>query len=519
MTRDVNRPSTGPLVAVGWDAAEPSLIEAWMEDGTLPNLRRLRDEGGYRRLMSSADLLVGSPWPTFYTGTPPEVHGTYHFLQWRAESMSNVRPEPDWLPVVPFWHDLGSADRRSLIIDVPMAPPPLPFNGVEISGWSSHDRLGPPRSFPDDVLRAVVREFGDCPLGDELFGCPSMRSAFRIRDEILASTRLLADVAVAWLRRKPWDFALVAFGATHRGGHRLWDSSGIRGSVRPEDSRAIATALQEIYVACDDALGRIRDAAPPAAKVVVFSLHGMGPNTSRVELLPEMLARILHGRAALPSSARLGHAVQSVLNRFPVEWRHAVKTRLPVSLKDWLTETWFTGRGDRSTQRAFSLVADLHGYIRLNLRGRELNGTVQPGDEVEDLCARIEAGLKSFVDADTGEPVVDAVVRIDRRGLSGERLQRLPDLVVTWHPSPSCRHRAVVSTELGTIRWPTPGKPPYGRSGNHRSDGFVTGLGDDGAGGHIVDLAPSFMAYLGVPPRASMRGRPLLSWDIEGGAS
>ena len=516
MTHAVHRLLNGPLIAVAWDAAEPSLVETWMEAGVLPNLRRLREEGGYRRLASSAELLAGCPWPTFYTGTPPETHGIYHFLQWRAESMSNARPDPAWLPAGPFWHDLGSAGRRSLVIDVPMAPPPVPFNGVEISGWSSHDRLAPPQSFPEDVFQSVVREFGDCPLGDEIFGCPNVRYALRIRDEVLESTRRLAELTASWLRRDAWDFLLVAFGATHRGGHRLWDSSGIRGAPRVETSAAIATALKEIYAACDDALGKIRDAAPPGSTLVVFSLHGMGPNTSRVELLPGMLARVLSGQKQPSSSAWVGRSVQSVLNRFPVEWRHEVKKRLPVALKDWLTETWFTGGGDRSTQQAFSLVADLQGYIRINLRGRETCGVVEPGDEFERLCDRIEAGLSSFADADTGERVVEAVVRTGRRCRDGERLDRLPDLIVTWHPSASARHRAVVSAEFGAMPWPTPGKQPDGRSGNHRFEGFVAGLGDAIAGGHILDLAPSFMTYLGVPPRASMKGRRLATHDIVG---
>ena len=42
------------LLAIGLDAAEPSLIERWIADGTLPNLRRLRQAGAYRRLASSA---------------------------------------------------------------------------------------------------------------------------------------------------------------------------------------------------------------------------------------------------------------------------------------------------------------------------------------------------------------------------------------------------------------------------------------------------------------------------------
>ena len=100
------------VLMIGLDAAEPTLIERWIADGTLPTLRRLRARGSYRRLASSAAWLAGSPWPTFYTGTSPAEHGLYHFLQWHAGRQNMVRPAPDWLPVQPFWRALGPIRAR-----------------------------------------------------------------------------------------------------------------------------------------------------------------------------------------------------------------------------------------------------------------------------------------------------------------------------------------------------------------------------------------------------------------------
>jgi predicted AlkP superfamily phosphohydrolase/phosphomutase len=502
---------TGPLVAVAWDAAEPSLVEAWMADGSLPNLRQLRDQGGYGRLRSSAGMLAGSPWPTFYSGTSPEVHGIYHYLQWSPEPAALLRPGPDWLPVRPFWQDLSDAGRRVLIIDVPMAPPPQPLAGVEISGWSSHDRLAPPASYPEDVMRCVIDEFGDCPLGDEIFGCTSARSVLGIRDEVKESTRRLADLVTAWLTRGDWEFVLVAFGAPHRGGHRLWDLSGVRDSTVAGREKALSHAMKEVYTACDEALGRIRAAAPEHARIVVFSLHGMGPNTSRVGILPEMLARILGENTQPPSSVRIGRVTQSLVERVPVEWRHAAKKQLPRAIKDWLTEKWYMGASDVSSQRAFSLVADLQGYIRINLRGRERNGLVELGEELDALCDRIQAGLRSFVDADTREPIVHDVVRVEQVCAPAERLQLLPDLVVRWTETSAARHRAVVSPDFGVVPWPVPSKQPDGRSGNHRDEGFVAGLGKTEPQAHILDLAPTFLSCLAVRPPEIMAGRSLVS--------
>ena len=140
------------VLLIALDAAEPELVERWMADGSLPNLRNLRRIGLYGRLASSAKWLTGSPWPTFFTGRSPADHGVYQFLQWRADEMQARRPTPDWLPVQPFWRDFGRDGRRAITLDIPQTYSPEPFDGIEITGWASHDTLAPPGAYPAAIM-------------------------------------------------------------------------------------------------------------------------------------------------------------------------------------------------------------------------------------------------------------------------------------------------------------------------------------------------------------------------------
>ena len=90
---------------IALDAAEPRLIERWMDEGQLPNLARLRRAGSYCRLGSTADWLAGSIWPTFHTGTFPGEHALYHFVQWHPRKMTLLRPSSDWLTQRVFWRE------------------------------------------------------------------------------------------------------------------------------------------------------------------------------------------------------------------------------------------------------------------------------------------------------------------------------------------------------------------------------------------------------------------------------
>jgi predicted AlkP superfamily phosphohydrolase/phosphomutase len=201
----------------------------------------------------------------------------------------------------------------------------------------------------------------------------------------------------------------------------------------------------------------------------------------------------------------------------PENIRHAVKSRLPLSLQDKLTAFWRMGGIDYSDTKAFALVADLQGYIRINLKGREAQGIVEPGEEMDALCATIEDGLLSFRDADTGEPIVREIIRTDALyPQGGAKMDMLPDLLVKWSFTPCAKHRAIVSDACGEIAWPTPGRNFTGRAGNHRPEGFIAAAGPgirSGAamnGANILDLAPTVHALLrrDVPP--SMQGKPLV---------
>jgi len=309
---------------------------------------------------------------------------------------------------------------------------------------------------------------------------------------------------------------MVAFTGTHRAGHKLWDESGVLGEAASSKAQGLARSLHDVYRSCDEAVGRLIRTAGPNVTTLVLSLHGMGPNTSRIEAMDTMLCRILgRDRGHTDGKAGAMGVARTVRDRIPVEWRHALKRRFPVTVQDKLSAYWRLGRVDWATTPAVSLVADNLGYIRINLKGRERLGIVGDGDEYDRLCRLLSDELRTFVDADSGEPVVDAIGAPRDLYGDGSGTSLLPDLLVRWAPSPASRHRKIISNTYGTIAWPTPGRHPSGRSGNHRSEGFLLAAGPQIPHGavlkraHIVDLAPTLYALLGLSGPTGGRGEVL----------
>jgi predicted AlkP superfamily phosphohydrolase/phosphomutase len=317
------------------------------------------------------------------------------------------------------------------------------------------------------------------------------------------------------MREYPWDLAIVCFTSMHRAGHLLWDRTILEGKPTRAELEAFDTALRDVYVACDAAVGRLVDQAGPDASIMVFSLHGMGPNSDRTCQLPEMLARILDDRKSEGGMARKERITDRLRRMVPARWRARVKNLLPQWAQDRLTVYWRTGDRDWSKTRAFVAFCDLDGYIRINLRGRERDGIVAP-EEFRGLCDQIAEGLRSFRDAHTGAPLIQEIHFAQQMFGDGPLRHYLPDLVVQWVDSPAVAHRQIVSERYGSISWPTPGRHPLGRCGNHRRAGFLITAGPElertppTGPVRIIDLAPTALQLLGLPLPSSFRGHSLV---------
>jgi predicted AlkP superfamily phosphohydrolase/phosphomutase len=502
------------VLMIAMDAAEPRLIERWTADGSLPTLKRLREQGVYGRLDSSAGWLGGSPWPTFFTSQSPAEHGFYSYLAWRPEEMASVRPTPDYLPMTPFWYDLSRQGPRVIAIDVPLTYEPKPFNGLQVSNWATHEALVPPATYPADLMDLLRSRFGPPQRSNEEYGLLPFNRLLDIRDD----QRNLADgvgrVARLLMEKEAWDLFLVAFSTTHRCGHKLWDHSGVQGEVPADRVAEFDDALRQVYISVDRALGQLIETAGNDITTLVFSLHGMGENTSRAELLPEMLQRVLAGGVVVDRPAGKPGLLKRIRELIPNRWRNTIKDHLPLAIQDRLTSYWRMGRSDWSQTRAFCLVADLQGYVRFNVRGREAEGIVEPGVEYQRLAQEVADGLRSFVDADSGQPVIGDIKTSAEVFSTGARRDLLPDLIVQWNFTPVAPQRRIVSPRFGAIDLPMPGKNVSGRGGNHRPHGFFIGAGPTVQPGtleghHIVDLAPTVYQLLGQAPPASMQGRAI----------
>jgi predicted AlkP superfamily phosphohydrolase/phosphomutase len=487
------------LAFLQFDSAAEPLFDRMLAEGRLPNAAHLRRQGTMLRLDAAATVLQSSTYPTLCSGMDVRDHGIYSALIWSAGEQrarfAHTFPTP---PTI--WDRLTARGRRSLIVDPYLAWRSPRICGAYLSGLQFRDRMVlPSRSLPSHLGRRLASQYGRPPALHDVYGRPAPSALVHLGRALAAAPVRAAAATRDLLRSQPFDFLWVNFGAAHRAGHHLLAPRALIDEREHADAlRYLDGALQRVYESVDSAIGTILEVLPSRSDIVLFTPTGMGVNTSLDDMLPAMLAAVLARRTPGRSASvpRRPSRVWSLRASIPASWRGTIARALPDRLTADLTTRLYAAAATRRAA-AFVVPGEHKGYIRLNLRGREREGIVAPG-EADTLMTTIAEGLLSFRDAE-GVRVIGDVSRMS--DVAGPRpyAAALPDLVVSWGPRPAASVSCAVSSEFGTVFRSGVGS---GRTGNHADDAWavivpgVSRLRDQGRPPRVVDFGATACALL-----------------------
>ncbi len=460
------------------DAAQGPLVRDLIDRGQLPSLAELLSHGSWSQVKGPGLVGSGAVWPTFASATQPWEHGRYSEWYWDPAEMRIGRVVSR--PIEPFWRAL---DRDSLsvgVIDIPFLQPAPLRQSFELLEWGSHERaLGRTASSPPALAEAVLRDPGPHPIAmeppPEPDGMGSQRLT-RIAEDARRGMRMRADLAVRLLGEHHPDLLLVVFSELHHTGHLLWhtvepDNWLYRGKRLPE----IRPGLIELYRELDEQIGRVVEAAGAGARVVVFALHGMEAGYGIPSFLEDVLEQRDFGTRvdwrSGPMDQRARSAFGSLKRHAPAPARRLYNRLAPLSVNRAIAGPTLVAPWDWRRTRAFALNSDQHGWLRINLRGRERDGIV-PESAYDETCTELVAALSDLED-EGGNRLTENVVRLDEH--SGGPPRNLPDVVVHWAP--------VALADPVRVKDTTIVASPMARRllGRHDLDGFCVSAGNTAA--------------------------------------
>lgn len=543
---------TDPVIAIGWDAADWRLCQRWMDDGLLPNLRRLRDRGTAVPLRNWDYFCSETSWTNVFTGVGPTTSGFWNSIRYRVEDYAvESGGAYDYRDYPPFYA-LG-ADYRVAAIDLPQAALHDDVAGIQVLAYGAHTPFTPRVSRPAALLPDLIARYGEHIAGQGRDrGRLWQRSSLALlRRRLIAGAGRRGELCHDLLAEAPWDLFLTVFSEFHSGGHLLLHltdpDSPWHGVYEPARAPGDDDAMRQVAASVDLALGRILERAPEAARVLVFSQEGMVPNyidAPTMVFLPELLYRhSFPGRQGFPGGVPGSNhppppplARPRSLNWSRAVWalqadsnplRRALRRALPMELGRWvdrlfgrsealgfpkdfapywfLPTLWYSRHWPE--MKAFCLPTFSDGCVRINLKGREPRGVVAPED-YEAQCRELTELFLALRDARSGAPIVKAVLRGRDSAFDDDPNKSPADLIVQYHETPA---DVVEHPTLGSI-----GPLPPCRSGSHSNEGFLIAAGpglESGATleeGKVIDLAPTILSLLGAPLPSHLEGKPLL---------
>ncbi len=495
------------VVIIGLDMGDARLIRDWAAKGQLPNIASLIEQGTWLDLETTAGILHTSTWPSFATGDKPGKHGVYYPYQPSPGHQEAQLIKPDQYGSPTFWSRADREGVMSIVYDVPETFSEAPFGGKAIFELGTWAWYGTRRSQPENLLSDIERLFGSHPLKME-----AKKLGLKFPNQRTLERRLIKSVehkraSFEWLlENNEWDLAVTVFGETHPSGHYLWPAAA---SENTDTSDTCFDAMRRVYATIDSAVGQIREALPANTSLLLVSGDGVKPNNCGWHLVPDVLTQLGY---SIPPEQGPGDdkpktlSLAGIKRLLPKKVTRLIADSLPWWLRDKIGASMSSAQIDWSRTRAFALPTDLEGCIRINLKGREPQGIVAPGEEYESLCRQIASDMKMLRNPDTGKPAVRDVW-IVRDHFAGPLADHLPDITVTWDNTAPIN--ALTSKALGTVS----GESPDPRTGTHSTEGFAIACGEDFpaghvASGHLVDLAPTALALLG-REWSGMDGSPL----------
>jgi predicted AlkP superfamily phosphohydrolase/phosphomutase len=490
------------VLVIGLDSAEATLVERWTAEGKLPSLARLYEQGAAYRLDNCWCTLPTSVWPELTSGrSPGELALYFPPAQLRTGEAEPRRVLSEDVDPTGFWTIASDAGRRVAAIDLPWTVAPRRLDGIFLSEWGTHDRWFGTESFPATLVAELRARHGEYPVGlcDRDYGA-SVDERLRLVGDLLRAVEHETALLLDLLGSEEWDLFACAFGQLQCVGHNFWAFADA-----PDAPGPLRTALLDVYARVDEGLAALRRAAGPDAVTAVVASHGMGPLVGGPQLLQEVLVRLGFGSGH-------GHLAE-VRSRLPFGVRRTIRRLVPGPARRRLQRAAGSLPAPLASPstRAVALPADVNGYIRLNLRGREPHGCVEPGPEAEATLEEIRIALCELTHPGSGEPIVAGVVTADE-AFGRDRHPDVPDLMVSFRndlgPLDAC-----VSERVGVVRVPA---RVANRSGDHTGEArlWLAGGGiaprSRHARAHAADVAPTVLALLGVPAPEGLAGRALV---------
>jgi len=451
------------VLAIGFDGASPNVIR-WLGEG-LPTLHSFKKFGIWGQSIPPIPAQTPVAWTTFMTGKKPGKHGIFSFAMRKKGTYDREVIGPQMLRSGTLWQILRGSGKKVVKINVPMTDVE-DVKETMIPGFLSPHEGVP---YPDEVRNKIKRKFGTGSIQGDI----EMETLERVEADPDAFFQRIgeimdemAEISLYLLQEEEWDFFMPVFMGPDRIQHFFWKY--IDPTHPKYECGKFGKFVKDHYIKIDKITSDFMKSIDEETAFIIVSDHGFCPIYAEV------------------------------------------------SLNNYLEESGFllrkNGEVDLEDSRAISYG---YGDIWLNVRGREPNGVVMPGEEYETTRNAIADCLKAIT-IDGKKPIKD--VRRREEIWWGPYLNEAPDLTVFFNVGYQAARRPLIASRSGKSEYLNE-NPRWsgGHDGTHDPADVHGIFGIVGPGipkekevlVHLWDVAPTILELMGISIPPDMDGKPI----------
>ncbi len=281
-------PARPRVALIGIDAASWNVLLPWVEQGHLPNLRRLMDEGAWGVLHARHPTRSPAIWTDIVTGKKRAKHGIADFV--RDEHGGQVPSGSQHRRVKALWNMLSEQGRSVWIIDWMVSHPPETVRGVivtnlmEHAGWA--EGSDPSNVYPPELAPVIDRLAAPARSAPVHYPNTTLTDA----EYAILERKYLSDVDVLerialYGCRQPWDLFALYTHSTDAVLHHFWkfmEPDAFQNPVyglTPANVARFHDTVAHQFERVDALLGKLLECFGRDTVVMVVSDHGQQGRT------------------------------------------------------------------------------------------------------------------------------------------------------------------------------------------------------------------------------------------------
>jgi Flp pilus assembly protein TadD len=296
-----------PVIFLGLDAADWSLLDVYIAKGVMPNLAKLASEGTSGHLKTISPALSPLVWTTMMTGTSPLEHGILDFLQFDPVSGSKEPITSSERRVPAVWNMASEGGKRAAVFGLwatypaetidglvvsdrlftflykESAPPPGIVFPADREAWARDGLARAQRAANYDAVHSYLpwlseSDYNKVADSNDPYAQPV--SALR---RMLTETNVYGDLSLQWIREQRPDLAIVYLQSTDTVGHVFAPFAPPKqATVSQADYDRYSGVPEKFFHALDERIGQYREAAAAnGAVLMIASDHGFFWNEGR----------------------------------------------------------------------------------------------------------------------------------------------------------------------------------------------------------------------------------------------